>query len=132
MIQGYARMFSGAHTVSLQCLDGVDGIAPPATPAAPGLPSPTLAGRAEALGFHYVMTGSALGGRVILRELERDGVDTIGLDFLDPHGPRTGEVWRRLLNVLERELTEADTLAQAVAGARKGFAYARACLENRA
>ena len=99
---------------------------------APSLPGLDLASRAEALGFHYVMAGSALGGRVMLRELERDGVDTAGLGFLDPHGPRTGEVWRRLLDVLERELTEPNTLAQALAGARKGFAFARACLENRA
>ena len=133
LIRGYERMLGGAREASRPWLDGMDGVAaiaaPPASPAAPG---PTLTGRAEALGFHYVMVGSALGGRVMLRELERDGVDTAALGFLDPHGSRTGEVWRRLLDLLERELAEPDALAQAVAGARKGFAFARTCLEPRA
>ena len=95
-----------------------DAAASPSTcdPVAPRLNDP-----AEALGFHYVMTGSALGGRVMLRELERAGVDIAGLGFLNPYGARTGEVWRDLLNVLERNLAgDAAALAAALRGDQRG------------
>ncbi len=85
--------------------------------------------RAEALGFRYVIEGSALGGRVILHQLEALGVDTTELGFLNPHGARTGEVWQSFTAMLEHELAAPPgALDEAVSGAVKGFAYARLCL----
>ena len=131
LIQNYKRMLGGAEAAVRPWLGGLDGVAPPSR-LVRRKPGPGLKGRAEALGFHYVMVGSAIGGRLMLRELERDGVDIADLGFMDPYGPRTGEVWRNLLELLERELNHPDALAQGVAGACKGFAFASACLERRA
>ncbi len=131
LVEGYAAMHGGAAASLAPWLSGIDGLAPAAgTPAGPLPPgAPTLGSRAEALGFHYVMEGSALGGRVILRQLDAEGVDTAGLRFLHPHGARTGGRWRALLAVLDRELAgNPGALGEAAGGARKGFAFARACL----
>ena len=90
---------------------------------------PILAYPPEALGFYYVMQGSALGGRLILRELESDGVDTTRLSFLNPYGDRTSQVWHRTTEILERHLAgEPAALALAAEGARKGYAFALHCL----
>ncbi len=98
-------------------------------PAADGPAAPPLAGVPQALGFLYVVEGSTLGGRMILREVAARTGDTAGLDFMDPYGSRTGEAWRGFLVVLDREVAnDPDRLDQAETGARAGFAYARACL----
>ncbi len=92
-------------------------------------PEVEIASRAEALGFRYVIEGSALGGRVLLRQLDARGADLTGLRFLDPNGASTGEAWRRFLGLLERELgADATLLDHAVSGALKGFAFASTCL----
>jgi heme oxygenase len=98
-------------------------------PASSGRALPPVTGVAQALGFLYVVEGSTLGGRMILREVAARGGDLAGLGFMDPYGPRTGEAWRAFLAVLEREVAnDPDRLDQAETGARAGFAYARACL----
>jgi heme oxygenase len=90
---------------------------------------PTVESREEALGVLYVVEGSALGGKLILRQLAARGADVSELGFLDPHGEQAGPVWRRFLEVLERELSGSEeSIAAAVAGAVKGFVFARCCL----
>lgn len=88
----------------------------------PAFPSP--GSRAEALGMLYVLEGSTLGGRLILRELARRGVEDARLAFLDPYGGETGRLWRGFLQVLEREAVHYLSLAQAEAGAMRGFEHA--------
>ena len=103
------------------------GVATPSLGAAPEFPA--LDGCAEALGFLYVIEGSALGGRTILRSLARTGIDLSGLDFLDPYGPLTAKSWGSFVRVIEREVGSAEArLAEASRGATKGFSYATACL----
>jgi heme oxygenase len=103
------------------------GIPTPSLATAPRFPA--LDGCAEALGFLYVIEGSVLGGRTILRSLARAGIDLSGLDFLDPYGPHTAKCWGRFVRVIEREVGSAEArLGQACRGATKGFAYAKACL----
>jgi heme oxygenase len=92
----------------------------------------SVANRAEALGLLYVVEGSGLGGKVILRQLAAHGAPLTGLTFLDPHGADAGRVWARLLAVLARDLTSEADLAAAATGAIKGFAFAHACLVNEA
>ena len=123
-------MYAGAAYLLAPWFTGDEDAFPANRDACPQHPPGVLiASRAEALGFRYVIEGTALGGRVILRELASHGIDTTELGFLDPHGARTGEVWRRFCGVLERELASAPgALDAAVTGAEKGFAYARACL----
>ena len=102
------------------------GVSVPSLEAAPRFPA--LDGRAEALGFLYVIEGSALGGRTILRRLARTGIDLSGLDFLDPYGPHTVKCWGSFARVIEREVGSAEArLGEACRGATKGFAHAKAC-----
>lgn len=94
----------------------------------PASPQPHLRNREEALGALYVLKGSALGGRVILKDLASRGADRTGLGFLDPHGDDVGDAWRAFVVVLEREVTDPR---QAAVGALAAFAQAESilCLE---
>jgi heme oxygenase (biliverdin-IX-beta and delta-forming) len=92
--------------------------------------SPDIRTRAEALGAFYVLEGSSLGGRVILKELKSRGASLTGLGFLDPYGPDTGQRWRSFLVILERELNSCEQKADAVKGAMNTFAFANACLRK--
>lgn len=94
----------------------------------PPLPvPPMLTSQAEALGLLYVMEGSSLGGRTILRRLPPAAASSLG--FLDPYGRSSGEWWRELLAVLDQRLggSPAD-IAAACTGAEAGFAFAETCL----
>jgi heme oxygenase len=97
-------------------------------PAVCVLPAP--ASQAEALGFFYVLEGSTLGGKVIRRELAARGQVSVGLAFLDPYGPLSGEKWRTFLAVLRRECPSGEgALAdQAVLGAVSAFRHAESWL----
>lgn len=98
--------------------------------ARPAFPVP--GGRAEALGMLYVLEGSTLGGRMILRTLAARGVADPALGFLDPYGTETGARWRDFLAVLCRELADDRCLvAAACDGAVRGFAHAEKVLSGR-
>jgi heme oxygenase len=84
--------------------------------------------RAEALGALYVLEGSSLGGRVILKELRRRDVSLAGLGFLDPYGADTSRRWQFFLAILEREIKSSEQKADAVKGALDTFAFAKLCL----
>jgi heme oxygenase (biliverdin-IX-beta and delta-forming) len=83
-----------------------------------------------AFGALYVLEGSTLGGRVILKELKLRGASLVGLGFLDPYGNRTGDRWRSFLAILEREIKSSDQKAEAVTGALNTFAFAEGCLRK--
>jgi heme oxygenase (biliverdin-IX-beta and delta-forming) len=97
-------------------------------------PLPDLAARfdvstpAEAFGALYVLEGSSLGGRVILKELKRRGVSLAGLGFLDPYGFNTGPRWRAFLAILDREVQSGEQQSDAITGALNTFAFAKSCL----
>ncbi len=75
--------------------------------AVEGLPSPSglpsIAGPPAVLGALYVVEGSTLGGRVLLRRLLRGGElrDAGALRFFRGHGDQTGAMWRELAALLE-------------------------------
>jgi heme oxygenase (biliverdin-IX-beta and delta-forming) len=83
-----------------------------------------------AFGALYVLEGSTLGGRVILKALKLRGASLVGLGFLDPYGNRTGDRWRSFLAILEREIKSSDQKAEAVTGALNTFAFAEGCLRK--
>lgn len=85
-----------------------------------------LASRGEALGALYVLEGSSLGGRMILRAVAARGAETGDLAFLDPYGARTGERWREFLQDLE----DAPA-AEAERGALAAFGLAETLLVER-
>jgi heme oxygenase len=90
---------------------------------------PAVGTKAEALGAMYVLEGSTLGGRIILKTLRSKGVSTSDLHFLDPYGKHAGGLWRVFLSVLEREtVPDRTAMNECVLGATNAFAFAAACL----
>ncbi len=90
---------------------------------------PTVGSAAEALGWWYVLEGSSLGGRVIHRTLLGQGKDLVGLSFLHPYGPDTGDWWRRFVEVLDAaDRREPETRPDVLAGGVAGFRYAHEVL----
>lgn len=89
-----------------------------------------VAAHAAQLGWHYVMAGSSLGARVLLRDAQRLGFGRRrGADFLEGHA--LGDDWARLQPQL-RQLHAGDASAMAEAGARAAFALVHACFERSA
>ena len=87
--------------------------------------------RNEAFGALYVLEGSSLGGRSILKELVRRKVVPTGLGFLNPYGNLTAEFWFKFLAILERETAfRKRKISEAVSGAIKTFAFAESCLSK--
>lgn len=82
----------------------------------------------EALGWAYVIEGSTLGGRVMLKRMVADGVDLRGLSHLDPHGDQTGPRWRALIAALETAAVSGVSPDDIVRGARDAFAFAHRTL----
>jgi heme oxygenase len=92
---------------------------------------PAIGTKAEALGAFYVLEGSTLGGKRILKALNSQGVPTDDLHFLDPYGKDAGAYWRTFLIVLERETAHhRSTMDACVSGAIKTFAFAETCLRE--
>lgn len=100
-----------------------------ATPRASGVGGP--ASLAEALGWAYVIEGSTLGGRVMLKRMIADGIDLTGLMHLDPHGDQTGPRWRAMIAALETFAVSDVLTVQLVRGARDAFAFAHRILAPR-
>lgn len=72
---------------------------------------PPLTGVGEAWGARYVLEGSALGGRVLLRRVAALGFgETAGGRYLAGHGDETGAIWRGFVASLERVEDKAGVL----------------------
>lgn len=84
----------------------------------PLCPPPPIRGHAEAMGSLYVMEGSTLGGRVILKRLEGLGLPAGSCGYFAGHGARTGTMWTDFLRRLEGERDSAAVLR----GAKATFA----------
>lgn len=137
----YAALYSSAHAMLAAILQRVEGLdflqrARPWRPLRafsaraddpPAFPVP--GDLCEALGSFYVVEGSTLGGRIILRELRARGVTEPELSFLDPYGAATGQMWRSLLEVLEREGSRGPGCLESMCrGATRGFLHAERVL----
>lgn len=92
----------------------------------PAFPPP--GNREEALGMLYVLEGSTLGGRIIIRNLRNSGLDCGSLAFIDPYGPDTGRRWRDFIAILERETADEKSRADACKGATRAFDHALSVL----
>jgi heme oxygenase len=85
--------------------------------AMPLLPTP-----GAAWGSVYVMEGSALGGQVITRSLADAGLrPDRGAAYFHGWGPATGAMWKEVRTLLDQQLADPHTLAQACAGACATF-----------
>lgn len=97
--------------------------------AAQDLP-PRLADAATRLGWRYVMAGSSLGARGLLRDAHRLGhADGRGATFLARHA--ASDDWAGLRARLQAfDASDASRMACAESGARAAFARVHACLQR--
>lgn len=86
--------------------------------ALPVCPPPPVRGHAEAMGSLYVMEGSTLGGRVILKRLGALGLPSGSCGYFAGHGAETGAMWTTFLHRLEAE----PDVPAVLRGARMTFA----------
>lgn len=91
---------------------------------------PPLIRQAECLGWDYVMAGSSMGARVLLRDAGRLGFDAHhGAAFLARHA--SGADWALVQSRLaELDVDDVRRMAAAEAGARAAFRLVRTCLER--
>lgn len=95
------------------------GLAPDAIAALPACRPPELGCAAAAMGSLYVMEGSTLGGRLILRHVERHLGLSGGGSYFTGYGDRTGAMWRSFLARLDQwPAAEAERI---VCGAKATF-----------
>src|SRR5690606_33844887 len=139
IIRRYGIFYASAHEALDKILQGTEGLRHTERRRiwkgftlqrevdAPSFPEP--ADRGEALGSLYVVEGSTLGGRIILRELRKRGVEDQQLAFLDPYGPQAGAMWRALTDTLEQEVARGSACVESICrGAVRAFAYAETVL----
>lgn len=85
-------------------------------------PMPALPSSGAAWGSVYVMEGSALGGQVITRSLAGAGLrPDRGAAYFHGWGPATEAMWKEVRTLLDRQLADPATLAQACEGACATF-----------
>jgi heme oxygenase len=78
----------------------------------------------HALGALYVLEGSTLGGRIILRHLETHTVDipSDAMSFFAGHGAETGSMWRAFVAKLDTfGALNPDACTAAKDGAQSAF-----------
>ena len=84
---------------------------------------PEIPSKAFALGMAYVIEGSTLGGRVILKHLSSriNVTERQGAAFFAGYGRETGARWRQFLEALTTFVTDSDREFGVIAGAVAGF-----------
>lgn len=87
--------------------------------------------RATALGWLYVVEGSALGGVVLLKMAAPLGVDAaFGASHLAPPAEGVARHWRRFTEQLDREPLDPRDEVLLIAGARQAFTQAHAYMRE--
>lgn len=81
---------------------------------------PSVATLARALGAAYVVEGSTLGGAFVQSRLSPALKTTTR--FLAGYGARTGEMWKAFGAIVDTQLADERSLAEAVGAARDTFA----------
>jgi len=75
-----------------------------------------------AIGILYVVEGSSLGGRFILKNLQTAlGYDQEGVSYFNGYGNKTGSSWKHFLNVLTAYEEQNNVGDEIIAGADFAF-----------
>ena len=75
-----------------------------------------------AIGIVYVVEGSSLGGRFILKNLQTAlGYDVEGVSYFNGYGNKTGSSWKNFLNVLTTYEEQNNVGSEIIAGADFAF-----------
>lgn len=88
----------------------------------PTPPKPPALDLSESLGALYVLEGSTLGGRVLLKELRKLHGDDIPTSYLEGYGSATSAMWKALASALDTHDAAHHDGDRIVAGAAKCFA----------
>lgn len=81
--------------------------------------SPSLA---YALGYAYVIEGSTLGGRVILKHIAPTlNLQDKGVKFFSGYGAETGRFWKSFLDGFTGNILSTNSQEEAIKGAIDGF-----------
>lgn len=137
----YARYLVGMHRFAAD-YEIVVGIAPRfsfwlsddlrtlrLTPLPPSGIRGLLADSDERLGWEYVMAGSSLGARHLLRGAQALGhVEEHGARFLGRHA--LGSEWRNVLDRLAARAASPSRPAALLRGARDAFGLVKSCFER--
>lgn len=79
---------------------------------------------AEQMGWFYVVEGSTLGGRVIIKSLQRHLSPDIfesATQFFNGYGELTGKNWKSFLTILDRFAQSLSIRRSVIVGANKAF-----------
>jgi len=75
-----------------------------------------------AIGILYVVEGSSLGGRFILKNLQSVlGYEENGVSYFNGYGNKTGSSWKNFLNVLTDYEEKTNNSGEIIAGADFAF-----------
>lgn len=78
---------------------------------------------AYALGYAYVVEGSTLGGRVILKQIAQVLPMDGGTRFFEGYGAETGSFWKNFMMHFTRYVLTTNTGEEAIKGAIDGFSH---------
>lgn len=86
-------------------------------------PSTTWATVPFAMGYMYVMEGSTLGGRILLKHIkEKLGFDEHnGARFFSGYGDVTGRYWKTFLDIFSRYAIKGNHAQEVIEGAKAAF-----------
>jgi heme oxygenase (biliverdin-IX-beta and delta-forming) len=87
---------------------------------------------AFALGIYYVVEGSSLGGRVILKNIKPalDLDENGGARYFAGYGASTGSTWRNFIMMMEAYATKTNSADDIVSGANYAFGAIKKHLEE--
>lgn len=86
----------------------------------PQTTAPSIVNKYQALGALYVMEGSVLGGRTIVKMLEKNNINT-GISFFSGYGENTPVLWGRFIELLNQQITADEHKQQAIQAAKDTF-----------
>lgn len=81
---------------------------------------PVIETQLQALGALYVMEGSIMGGQIIVKMLEKDGI-TKGISFFSGYGEATGQKWGVFTAVMNQAASTPEQEAIAIQAANETF-----------
>ena len=84
---------------------------------------PNITGKSAAMGIAYVIEGSILGGRVILKHLAKKlGVSPLkGASFFNGYADQTGSMWKAFMDMLTHFAIAEQQKQEIIDGAVQGF-----------
>jgi heme oxygenase (biliverdin-IX-beta and delta-forming) len=86
----------------------------------PKATAPSITNKYQALGALYVMEGSVLGGKTIVKMLEKYNINS-GISFFSGYGDKTPALWGRFIELLNQQITGTEQQRDAIQTAKDTF-----------